>query len=300
METNRNAYYRGEIVKVYGNLTLDGTPVTDGLVAVEINDPRGSILTIRTLNTGTPPQQAWYVYIGTIFTSDQSGNPKSEFMRGELLYVNITVINNDVEPRLTLVTAVALDKDLVPMGTASVKATIPGRTHTRYIVSIPVPTDAAIGTATVHVNAYTDWPMLQGVPYCPERSTTCNIVTAGGSASASAETATATTETTQQASQNYNLTFKLPSQIAVGNFTAYVSSTYQGLTAFNSKKFKVKLLGDINGDNRVNYLDAYYLLKSYLKSEGDPQYNPEADFNRSGKVDFNDVFIFLKNYLKEA
>jgi hypothetical protein len=293
VETNRNAYYIGEIVNVYGNLTLDGTPVTDGLVAVEINDPRGSILTIRTLNTGTPPQQAWYVYIGTIFTSDQNGNPKSNFYRGELLYVNITVVNNDVEPRLTLVTATALDKNQVPMGTASVKATIPARTYTRYIVSIPVPTDAAIGTATVHVNAYTDWPMLQGVPYCPERSTTCNIVTAGGSSAA-------TTQKTQQTSQNYNLTFKLPSQIPVGNFTAYVSSTYQGLKAFNSKGFKVKLLGDINGDNYVNYLDAYYLLKSYLKREGDPLYNPEADFDRSGKVDYNDVFIFLKNYLKKA
>ncbi|MEM2105375.1 MAG: dockerin type I domain-containing protein [Candidatus Bathyarchaeia archaeon] len=296
IETNRNAYYRGEIVQVYGNLTLDGEPVTDGLVAVEVNDARGSPLIIRTLNTGTQPQMAWYVYIGTIFTSDQQGNPRSDFYRGELLYVNITVVNNDVEPRHTLVTATALDKDLVPMGTASVEATIPGRTYTRYIVSIPVPTDAAIGTATIYVNAYTEWPMLQGVPYCPERNTTCNIVSTSGSASAT----TTTTQTIQQASQGYNLTFKIPRQIPVGIFTAYVSSIYQGLTAFNSKTFQVKMLGDVNGDGRVDYWDLYYLGKSYGKQQDDPQYNPEADFNRDGKINFLDLYIIGINYGKRA
>lgn len=295
VKTNRTAYYVGENVQICGNLTFDSEPVTDGLVAIEINDARGTPIVLRTVTTGTRPQMAWYVYVGMVFASDQQGNPKNNFYRGDLAYFNITVVNNDIIPRVTLVTITALDKNQVPMGSASIKSTIPEDTYVRFIISIPIPSDAALGTATAYVNAYTEWPMIQGTPYCPERNATFNIISSGG-----ASTEASATTTIQQLSGNYNLTFKLPTQIPKGNFTAYVTSIYHGFEAFNSTIFQVKMLGDITGDNRVNYLDLFQLAKAYGSKEGDTKYNPEADFNRDGNVNYLDLFVLAKNYGKSA
>jgi len=288
VETNRTKYYVGEVVQIYGNLTLDGTLVTDGLVAIEVNDVRNTPIVIRTLDTGTVPQLAWYVYVSTVFASDQYGNPRDSFWRGQLAYFNVTVVNNDIEPRQTLTTVSAFDQNQVPLATGSIKTTLSGQTYTRFIMGIPIPTDAALGTATAFANAYSDWPMLQGVPYCPEKNADFTIVGSGAAA----------TSTIQQTEINYNLTFKLPVQVPKGNFTAYLSSTYQGLAVYNSIIFQVKIVGDINGDNRVDYRDVYLLLASYGKSY--PDYNPEADFNRDGIVNYLDVYLFLKNWGKVA
>jgi len=290
--TNRYTYYVGDRAQIYGNLTLDNVTVTDGLVAIEVSDPRGTPIIIRTLSTGTIPPTAWYVYVQQVFASDQLGNPKPSFFRGELAYFNVTVINNDIEPRLTLVTVNVYDQNTVPLASASIKGTLPQQSVNRFIMGLPIPTDAALGTANVYANAYTDWPKLLGTPYCPEKTASFSIV--GGAAAVMSVTAI------QEVNPNYNLTIKLPMQIPKGIFTVYVSSAYLGLTAFNSTTMQVKMLGDINGDNIVNYLDVFRLLKSYLKREGDPLYDFEADFNRDGVVNYLDVYVLLANYLKTA
>jgi hypothetical protein len=46
-------------------------------------------------------------------------------------------------------------------------------THT---FAIPMPTNAVVGVATVYADAYTDFPWLGGVPYCPEASNTFYIL----------------------------------------------------------------------------------------------------------------------------
>jgi hypothetical protein len=290
--TNRSAYYVEENVQIYGNLTLNNVIVTDGLVAIQVDDPRGTPIVIRTLTTGSTPQIAWYVYIGTVFASNQQGDPQLKFSKGELAYFNITVVNNDIQPRLTLVTINANDQNKVPIGSGSIKTTLPGLTYTRFIISIPIPADATLGTATAYANAYTEWPMLQGTPYCPERNATFNIVGAGGG--------TAATTTIQQTYSNYNLTFKLPTQIPKGTFTAYVTSIYQGVTAFNSTSFPVKMLGDVDGSGKVDWRDLNLLAKAYGTHQEDLNYNPEADFDRDGDVDWRDLNTLAKNYGKTA
>lgn len=40
---------------------------------------------------------------------------------------------------------------------------------------------------------------------------------------------------------------------------------------------KIKILGDINGDGKVDLCDAVLLQKAYGSREGDPNWNPEAD-----------------------
>lgn len=51
VETSKPSYYIGESVNVHGNLTLDGSPVQNELVAVTVHDPNNSPIVTRTLQT---------------------------------------------------------------------------------------------------------------------------------------------------------------------------------------------------------------------------------------------------------
>lgn len=48
-------------------------------------------------------------------------------------------------------------------------------------------------------------------------------------------------------------------------------------------------LGDANGDMRVDVKDLFTVAKAFLKSVGDPGYNPNADFNSDGTLDLFDL-----------
>jgi len=58
------------------------------------------------------------------------------------------------------------------------------------------------------------------------------------------------------------------------------------------------LMGDANGDNRVDHQDVLKLAFSYNKSSGNSGFNPWADFNSDGRVDRQDMIILLQNYGK--
>jgi uncharacterized protein YfaS (alpha-2-macroglobulin family) len=53
VETSKPSYYIGESIEVHGNLTLDGSPVQNELVALAVHDPNDSPVVIRTLQTDT-------------------------------------------------------------------------------------------------------------------------------------------------------------------------------------------------------------------------------------------------------
>jgi len=56
------------------------------------------------------------------------------------------------------------------------------------------------------------------------------------------------------------------------------------------------MLGDINGDGRVNYRDLAILGASYGTVRGDPEFAIEADLNDDGVIDFRDLGILGVNY----
>lgn len=58
------------------------------------------------------------------------------------------------------------------------------------------------------------------------------------------------------------------------------------------------IFGDINGDFKVDWDDLLMFAKAYESSEGEPNWNPRADFNYDGTIDYQDLFIFARNYGK--
>lgn len=88
--TDKMSYVTGEIVDIYANLTLDGSPVQDGLVALQVDNPWNNSWFYRTLQTGTPPTPN-QINITEVITLDSIWQPKDTFSLGESGYVKITV-----------------------------------------------------------------------------------------------------------------------------------------------------------------------------------------------------------------
>jgi len=61
---------------------------------------------------------------------------------------------------------------------------------------------------------------------------------------------------------------------------------------------KVRIMGDINSDNKVGAADIIILGKSILKKPGEPGYNAYADLNRDGKIGAVDIITLGKHILE--
>jgi hypothetical protein len=61
---------------------------------------------------------------------------------------------------------------------------------------------------------------------------------------------------------------------------------------------KIKLMGDVNGDGKVDGKDIALIVKAFGSYPGHPRWNPNADINNDNKIDAKDVALTLKNYGK--
>ena len=59
-----------------------------------------------------------------------------------------------------------------------------------------------------------------------------------------------------------------------------------------------RLLGDVNGDDKVDSLDLFQLGKAYGSDSSKPNWNPDCDFNWDGKIDISDISSLRNNYGK--
>jgi hypothetical protein len=58
------------------------------------------------------------------------------------------------------------------------------------------------------------------------------------------------------------------------------------------------LIGDVNGDNKVDIKDITLIAKAYGSFPGHPNWNPFCDFNNDGKIDARDFCLVCVNYGK--
>ena len=288
VNTDSPIYSPGSLVTVSGNATLDGEPLTDGLVGIEILDPNLSPFFFRTLKTGEGTQVGW-IRILDAYTSDNVGNPKTSFRVGNPVYVTITVENMGPNLETILVTVSLLDHVLQPLGISLSICSIPSQNSLIFTFSIPLPEWAANGSASAFISLFTDFPGKGGVPYCEEKPVTFQIESPN-------------IEIPPQISPNstssmFTMQMKIPKEdIKLGNYTLCYSMGYQGLQSYGKTIFKITITGDIDGDGKVNYKDLFLLAAAYGSSQGEERYNRSADLNSDGKINYQDLFLLAANY----
>src|SRR5262245_16448096 len=55
------------------------------------------------------------------------------------------------------------------------------------------------------------------------------------------------------------------------------------------------LVGDVNGDGKVDLADLQAFAPTYMSTIGSPNYNPAADFNHNGIINLYDAKAILRN-----
>jgi hypothetical protein len=58
------------------------------------------------------------------------------------------------------------------------------------------------------------------------------------------------------------------------------------------------IVGDVNGDGKVNLADVYAVASGFGTHIGEAGYKPNLDLNGDGKVDLIDYFIVCSNFGK--
>jgi hypothetical protein len=292
VSTNKSSYSLGATINVYGTLTLTGVPVTDGLVAVQVDDSLENLRLIRVVPTGTLPSP-WKVRIVEFLSCDSEGNPKSSFNRGSLAFFKVTVESLDT----ALVRQVTVAFNLLDWVGVSIAITYtrfplaPGAQFTFGPTSLPIPDDAFVGTGMCCVSVLTDWPKDGGQPYCPENSVEIEIT--GGTSEATGSPP----ESPTSLPGSYNLSFKLPSNAMLGDYTVFASARYNAWATTRFDYFW--RYTDVNRDGNVDILDIAIAAKAYGSYHGHPRWNPKADLDGNNKVDIVDIATVAKDYGKK-
>jgi len=69
---------------------------------------------------------------------------------------------------------------------------------------------------------------------------------------------------------------------------------------FEDGYVKIKMLGDVNGDNKINILDISEAAQAFGSYPGHPRWNPELDLNRDDAVNMRDLSIIARLFGKEC
>jgi parallel beta-helix repeat protein len=63
---------------------------------------------------------------------------------------------------------------------------------------------------------------------------------------------------------------------------------------------KVDMMGDVNGDGKVNIVDIFMVAKAFGSHMGDQRYRLDCDFNRDDVINIADIWSIAKNFGKKC
>lgn len=294
--TTKSSYQLGESVSVYGTLKNESdAPVSNGLVAIQVDDAVGNHKLIRVLSTGSLPPP-WKVRMLEFLSCDGQGNPKNSFNRGTDAWFKATVENLDTIPREVTVIITLVDS---LNESINVKPVIlswslqPGQRLPMGPISVSIPGDAAIGTAKGYLNALTKWPKDGGQPYCPELSVEFAITGTGSGGTVTSSTSISSTSSVG----SYGLSFNLPTSAILGNYFIYASARFNAW-ASNTFDYFWRLT-DINRDGAVNIKDISMVGRAYGSKMVDPRYDRMLDLNGDGVINIVDISRVARDYGKK-
>jgi parallel beta-helix repeat protein len=207
-----DAYAPQQLVILYAQVLYNYEPIENKMVAFEVKDPNGATIFTRSANTTAdgiasvefrlatnatfgnytafaqvtvseriandtmPFRVGWLIEVISVETVDQYGAPKTTFAKGEQIYFTLEVKNIAFTSKSALLTIGLVDETDQVIGVAYLSLTVPpGTNEYEVLFDVTIPNWTLVGTARADANAYTDWPVLGGTPYCPEKQVTFQI-----------------------------------------------------------------------------------------------------------------------------
>jgi len=167
-QTNKQTCYIREKITIQGEFTQDGQPITDGLIAMQIINPRGDDFAYRTITVGNP-NETWPIEITQITIEDMDGNPITAATVDTVVRLKIRIENNLTNQLDGILAYTIYDNTLIPILTIAVQTSIPPAnyiTETRWLY---IPEWATPGKAMISCNFYNKPPKDGGIPYIPEK-----------------------------------------------------------------------------------------------------------------------------------
>ena len=298
LNPDKAIYNIGEKASIWGNVTFSAGEgsglVPNALVAIEVDNPGGIPVILRTKTTGQLPASSDIIVL-SLTPCDQSGNPIYTFTRGTISYFK-TSLSNTAAPRYAQITLNIFDARNVVYESFIMFAGLLYNGTTTLVTSDPIPQDISPGNATAYLNVFTALPGTGGFALCPESSTVFSIIDGSSPAPISEQ---------QPPLGFYDLTFLIDNyqttrMLRPGNYTVYANCNYQNEVSNASRTFAIVLTGDVNRDGTVNILDAILLSNAYNATPTNPRWNPKADINGDGIVNILDAIILANNYGKVA
>lgn len=185
---------------------------------------------------GTPPR-TWRIEIIDTFIADFYGRPVSQVKRGSMYFIWVRFKNNMPNPINANITYTIYDSSDSPLHSDRFAQKVPPGGPYEFVSAFTVPSDAALGTAKIYANAYTNLPQDKGFPHCPEKLSSFEIT------SSNAGQRAFTLRIAQQSESHYSTSFYLKTGMPTGTYTVHVTAFYFTgaiiLLSYNSTSFTV-------------------------------------------------------------
>jgi hypothetical protein len=111
----------------------------------------------------------WIVELLMVETVDQSGNPKTNFAKGEHVLFNVKLQNIAFTVKNVTLTINLYDEANTIIGVADYQILVePGYEELSIVFNVLIPYWSFVGAATARADALTQWPWSGGKPYCPD------------------------------------------------------------------------------------------------------------------------------------
>lgn len=226
--TEKTSYFVREKLTCSGNVSFNGSPVSNAQVALEMHSQNDIPMVYRAVTLGNL-SDSWELEITDIGVWDLNlpPNPLDTVKVGETVKISATVTNPQPTQREHVYIAISVfDGNMVPLRPymAPDNSILPQSSLTIY-GTLTIPTWTYAGMATIYVNAYDNVPSNNGVPYALEESAQFYIsrTEQGLLGYSSLES----TPSPPQSGGAYNLTLGLPPTLTPGTYPIYTTARYR-------------------------------------------------------------------------
>lgn len=166
--TDELTYHLRQYVNVSGTLMENGSPISDALISLEVQNPRGNAFLFRTIPIGNLTEE-WIVEISEACIRNATGSPTGKALINSQVQLFVKIRNTLLNEVSGYLTATVYDGNLIPIRAAWKPISIPAKSEVSTYWTCYIPEWAYCGKATVHYNFYSNLPQNRGFPYVPEK-----------------------------------------------------------------------------------------------------------------------------------